>query len=557
MQQQPPQPPPPQPPGQQLSDGPDQLSLHPTVPPQQPPSAPRLPGDPRQTRTALAVPTGPAVRPKNHTGPGIYELARSPPNAANKAGTKHGNCKFGAKCALAHILPDGRRVNRHNVPTPMAMPAGGAGFVPPPGRANQLPFQGQEAALNSPLPAQQPVIAPTPPNGRPVYPYPAQEPTAFSYQQQFQSQGPSTSQLSSTPKYTDIPIIDHSFTDRSIKLGSPADDHKYAMPSLIGRTALDAPLPASFDSQGVSYLARNGPIAASVPSTFGLDIVSPSALSRHLQRSADVLRLNDPVFGKPVPNMASSPLDASVRQPYLQRIAKPQMISASVPRPSALSSQLDEWGDDNFAMEEDYLPMSLHDDVLTPQERMRRLSRTEQDNGHRGELSNLNIFGGASSAPRVGSPLASSPSRFGALFAKQRQKKEEEALSASMGHLGSPRRDASLLARSNLVAGSPLSSNGDPFSGIRTSVGVSAITEQLGRTSLHHAVRSSASTKLDRVMTSSPHSATIDEENENDLVFSMEEEDHKHTGQQDSNDAWMQDRNTVSTSHKKESDLCP
>lgn len=445
-------------------------------------------------------------------------------------------------------------MNRHNAPpAPMAMPVGGGGFVPG-GRANQPPFQGQEAALNSPLPAQQPVIAPTPPNGRPVYPYTGQDASAFAYpqQQSYNSQILPTSQLSSTPKYTDIPIIDHSFTDRSIKFGSPADDQRHAIPSLIGRTALDAPLPASFDSQGVSYLARNGPIAASVPSTFGLDIASPSILSRHLQPHNDVLRgLNDPVFGKSASNLASSPLDAAARQPYLQRIAKPQMISASVPRPSALSSQLDEW-DDNFAMEEDYLPVSLHDDVLTPQERMRRLSRTEQDNGHRGELSNLNVFGGASSAPRVGSPLASSPSRFGALFAKQRQKKEEEALSASLGHIGSPRRDTSYLPRSNLVVGSPLSSNSDPFSGIRTS-SVSAITEQLGRTTLHpHGVRSSASTKLDRVMTSSPHSATIDEENENDLVFSMEEEDHKHTDEHNSNNAWIEDRTAVP---KKESDL--
>ncbi|KAI5288788.1 hypothetical protein KEM55_008981 [Ascosphaera atra] len=234
--------------------------------------------------------------------------------------------------------------------------------------------------------------------------------------------------------------------------------------------------------------------------------------------------LNDPVFGKSPSNLATSPLDVYARQSHLQRLTKPHMISASVPRPSALSSQLDEW-DDQFTMEEDYLPTSLHDDVLTPQERMRRLSRTEQDHGHRGELGRLDVFGGASSAPKVGSPLGSSPSRFGALFAKQRQEKEKEALSASLGHLGSPRRDFSLGSRSNIAVGSPLSSHNDPFSSSRMS-GVSAISEQLARTSLHpHAARPAAS-KLDRVMTSSPHSATIDEEDENDLVFSMEE-DHK------------------------------
>jgi hypothetical protein len=160
-------------------------------------------------------------------------------------------------------------------------------------------------------------------------------------------------------------------------------------------------------------------------------------------------------------------------------------------------------------MEEDYLPMNLHDDVLTPQERLRRLSRTDHElsSSHR-DLSGLGM---SASFTKVNSPLGSSPSRFGALFAKQRQKKEEEA-HGSLTHLGSPLRESAL----NFGA-SPTSE--------------SMISQQLSGLSLHpssarHTPSVGASNRLDRTVSSPVSTSKIDEEQgEGDLVFSMEEED--------------------------------
>jgi hypothetical protein len=83
------------------------------------------------------------------------------------------------------------------------------------------------------------------------------------------------------------------------------------------------------------------------------------------------------------------------------------MVSSSVPRPAAL----DDW-DENFPMEEDYLPPTLRDDVLTPQEKLRRLSRTDNDIGSHRDIGGFGMT--SSSFSKTGSPLASSPSRFGA-----------------------------------------------------------------------------------------------------------------------------------------------
>ncbi|KAK2794993.1 hypothetical protein FQN52_006872 [Onygenales sp. PD_12] len=426
-----------------------------------------------------------------------------------------GNCKFGAKCALAHILPDGRRVNRPN----MGMGMGGS-HLNLGGRVNPPPFHAQDSALANSLLSQQRMNGHGP---RFSYPYPGQDDMSMLHGQPPQP-----------PPY-DIPTIDAGLVqDSGSKYGSPVDETRLPM-SPIGRTALDAPLPASFDSQGISYMARHGPIAASLPSGFGMDYSSPPPSKRPGPPSDIIRNLHDTAFGldsrKPQTLGSSPPVvveeGSAPRLMHSQRVTRPKILSASLPRPGALV----DWEDDQFSLEEDYVPTNLHDDVLTPQERMRRLSRTEQDSNSGRDVSG--IMSGTSSS-KVGSPLASSPSRFGAIFAKQRQRRDEDGPS-SIGHVGSPLRESSLGFHSSSPSLRPIGSrpgSGDvsPFvaSPSRQS-GMSMISQQLSSTSLHpsSARHSSAGpgNRLDRAVSSPVSTSRIDEE-QSDLVFSMEEEEN-------------------------------
>lgn len=335
------------------------------------------------------------------------------------------------------------------------------------------------------------------------------------------------------PPYDSIPTIDAGLaSDAGSKYGSPVEDVRFPMSPNNHLTALDAPLPASFDSQGISHAARYGPVAASMPSKFGLELSPPA---QRTGRSDAIRNLRDIAYAsdlrKPSSNVGSSPPapEDSVGHRFLHssRPVKPRVLSASVPRPTAL----DDW-DENFPMEEDYLPMNLHDDVLTPQEKLRRLSRTDNDlsSSHR-DMSGLGMT--SSSFSKNGSPLASSPSRFGALFAKQRQKKEEDSVGSSFPHIGSPLRESSLnpAASPSLgPIGSRASHDGSPFvSSPGRQSSMSMISEQLSGMSLHpgSARHSSAgpSGRLDRSMASPVTTSKIEEEDQNDLVFSMEEEE--------------------------------
>lgn len=357
-----------------------------------------------------------------------------------------------------------------------------------------------------------------------AYPYPAQDEFAPLHAQQSQQQAP----------YEGFPSVDTTFvSDAGSKYGSPVDDIRHPVSPKHHLTALDAPLPASFDSQGISHVARYGPVAASMPSKFGLELSPPA------QRApSDALRnLRDAAFGtdlrKPSSNLGSSPPGfpddlLGPRFLHSQRIGRSKMLSASVPRPMPL----DDW-DDSFTMEEDYLPVNLHDDVLTPQEKMRRLSRTEHElSSSNRDFSGLGLMG--TSATKVGSPLASSPSRFGALFAKQRQKKEEEAHGSSFSHIGSPLRESSLgfISSPSLrpIGSRPVSGDVSPFisGSAQQPSSMSTLSQQLSSMSLHpNSARQPStgpSSRLDRTVSSPVTTSRIDEE-QSDLVFSMEEEE--------------------------------
>ncbi len=234
--------------------------------------------------------------------------------------------------------------------------------------------------------------------------------------------------------------------------GSPRDESRYPIsPAIKGLSALDAPLPASFDSNGISWIARNGPVAASVPSKFGLE--SPPRSFREPPASDALRSLHDSAYGNGersrLSAMASTPPSAAaeasgLRMMHSQRYTKPKTMSASLPR----QGHTDDW-DSTFTFEEDFIPNSLQE-LLTPQEKMRRFSRSnngEEENGSLGarfSLSGLGTPGESSS--KVGSPIASSPSRFGPLFSRQRREEEGSGLGTGMGvgHVGSPLRNSTL-----------------------------------------------------------------------------------------------------------------
>jgi hypothetical protein len=404
----------------------------------------------------------------------------------------------------------------------------GGGHLNLGGRVNPQAYHNQDSALTNSVLSQQRMEGH---DVRYTYPYPGQDDVVA-----LQAQQPPP------PSHDGIPMIDTGFvSDAGSKYGSPVDDIRQPASPKYHLTALDAPLPASFDSQGISHVARYGPVAASVPSRFGLELSSPPT-----QRApSDALKsLRDAAFGsdlrKPSSNFGSSPpavAEDSMGPRFLhsQRMApRSKVLSASVPRPT----MLDDW-DDNFSMEEDYLPINLHDDVLTPQERMRRLSRTEQELGTSNrELASLGMTGTGSM--KVGSPLASSPSRFGALFARQRQRREDEAhgpSSTSFNHIGSPLRESSLHFASSPslrpIGSRPVSGDVSPFvSSPGRQSSMSMISQQLNNISLHPSsarhsstsVGPTSSSRLDRSVSSPMTTSRIDEE-QSDLVFSMEEEE--------------------------------
>lgn len=375
------------------------------------------------------------------------------------------------------------------------------------GRVNPQAYVNQDSALTNSVLSQQRMNGNDP---RYISQLPSQEEFAAIHPQQ-------------QPQYDTIPSID---TGLASDAGSPAEELRFPMSPNHNQylSALDAPLPASFDSQGISHAARYGPVAASMPSRFGIELSPPAQRAnpprnlRDASYGADVKKPPSSFIGSSPPGMLEDGLGS--RFLHSQRPVKPRMLSASVPRPNAL----DDWEDSNFSMEEDYLPMNLHDDVLTPQEKLRRLSRTDNElsSSHR-DLSGLGMSG--TSFSKVNSPLASSPSRFGALFAKQRQQKKEEEAHGSLTHLGSPLRESAL------NFGSP--SLGPIGSPPRNS-SASMISQQLSGLSLHpssarHAPSAPPSSRLDRTVSSPVSTSKIEEEQEQgegDLVFSMEEEEN-------------------------------
>jgi hypothetical protein len=242
------------------------------------------------------------------------------------------------------------------------------------------------------------------------------------------------------------------------QFGSPPNDSLFPKsPVNQVRTALNVPMPQSFDPSEPLNLAPFGKTGTSAPVTGPAPFSSPgaaSSLSRRLASPPDAgaYRMNNTSANL----KTSSPLGASpqTQDDSIDRIMqstlrqpKPRGISASVPRPGMHPQLVDDMG-----AETDLLPGSLHDEVLTPAEQMRRLSRADQEGAP-----GMTIPSGHSS--KVGSPpAAGSPSRFSHIWAEQREKRTVEP--SSLAHVGSPLRE------SWMPIDAPTSSRGPQVSGI-------------------------------------------------------------------------------------------
>lgn len=447
-----------------------------------------------------------------------------------------GNCKFGPKCANIHVLPDGRRVNygKNGV------------TVTPINFGNRLnPMAYGHSSSNSALT------------------------NSF---MRAEAVPPYTSYANATDdRYTrqaglenGVPTIDTPYSGPASPYGSPHGGDEARMGfglspvAAKGLSVLDAPLPASFDSNGISHAARYGPWPASVPNKFGLESPSPSLHNAKDSRTSETLKmLHTSAFGSSehlspshlggdAENMGSSPPQQPIGEEFFGRrimhsssnkYAKPRLLSSSAPK-------VDRDWDDNFLfLEEDYVPGELANDLLTPAEKARRGSVRVLDN-------NAEQPGSGENSTKYGSPIgASSPSRWNTLF--ERQQKDDHpsgtgALGKSLkgasafGHVGSPLRNSSLASGMDLNGGSSRPSLAGSRAGSGTAESMSALTQQLQRTRLHEdsgnlhpsSARVKESRGLERHISSGSigsSSATrfttpIDEE-EASFVFTMEEDE--------------------------------
>lgn len=390
-----------------------------------------------------------------------------------------GGCKFGRKCALLHITPDGTVVNRQYPGPPQYL--AGAPPPPPPGAFAQPPPPGLLSMQAQGLEQR--------PNGD--VPPPPQDFENYQY-------GPRSGY--------DAPHIDMTYTSASPKYGSPnLNDRMATSPPQKGLSVLDAPLPNSFDSNGISWAAKHGPFAASVPSKFDFDS-PPSSVPRQPRLGNTALRdLHSSAFGErgmdnvlasmgsSPPSGTDEPMKFEKRPLHSDRLrASRPMISASLGTRYQMPQF--EYSDDDDVEEtergEDLLPSSLHD--LIPENRLRRESRTRSNNHDSVEgpasfleKSRRTISGsGTPFEGTLSSSLSSSPSRYTNVFARG-------GLSG-LGPVGSPLRDSSFPTSHPAFP----TSNGELSPSVSSpprQASMSMLTQGLQRTKLENARSTSAS----------------------------------------------------------------
>lgn len=348
-----------------------------------------------------------------------------------------------------------------------------------------------------------------------------------------------------------LPTIDTTYSSNPASAyGSPRDEeasggggsNRFGLglsPAAKGLSVLDAPLPASFDSNGISHAARYGPWPASVPSKFGLESPSHSLNSAKDARTSETLKLlhtsafgssdhlgqpgpggggggaggNDGVNGfsmagsSPPVGMAGGtggrlPGHATGGGPAEEyfgrramhssslRYAKPRLLSSSAPK-----FDQHEW-EPEFLFEEDYVPGALANEVLTPAEKARRGSNAntlrglDDVGGGGGESGGLGMSIAASpgaagglSSIKFGSPSGASPSRWGSLFQRQ---KEDEFSDLSNGSF------AAAAAAAGSPASRPMKHAGSAFGHVGSPLRNSSLASAMGAELMNNNINNSS-----------------------------------------------------------------
>ena len=325
-------------------------------------------------------------------------------------------------------------------------------------------------------------------------------------------------------------------------------------------STLDAPLPASFDSNGISYMARHGPVAASMPSGMGLES-PPSSLPKKsgLQREA-IRNVQEPLYvnqNKQGFNLGSSPLGppgdvVGQRIMHSQRLSRPNVMSNSMPRGLG-----QDWGNPNddplFGGEEEWIPAGLAH-LMTPEERNRRSSgKVENPNVIRDDLAGRSTP--ADITAKIGSPGHTSSPRFSPWNKPKPDEEQGGFPSPSFGPIGSPLRNTSLhpAVSPSLRAVRGTADLAFKVSSPPRQSSTSILSQQLQRTRLSsrasesnenttsalHPMRHASNPRstYDRAVSSTSVSNERIDEEQPEMVFSLDE-DHGGAGYNKSTGIW-------------------
>ncbi|KAK5114458.1 hypothetical protein LTR62_002393 [Meristemomyces frigidus] len=287
--------------------------------------------------------------------------------------------------------------------------------------------------------------------------------------------------------------VDMTVTSASPQYGSPLqNDMLGGSPSQKGLSVLDAPLPNSFDSNGISLAARHGPFAASVPLGFGMKS-PPASLS---QNGSSALRdLHSSAFGdrgingqlaglgSSPPSGADEPLSFAKRPLHsnvLRATSRQPMISASLGTKSIAAQFGDPDDEDDGGPErEDLLPADLVRDLEPSDNVTRDTPKRREDESAATFLSAARRTLSGHDTPQASrvSSLGSSPSRYSSMFNRSGNTPVE---ANGVGLIGSPLRNGGL---SHI--GTP-KSNGDTahVSGSPRQPSMGALTQEFQRTKL-------------------------------------------------------------------------
>lgn len=312
--------------------------------------------------------------------------------------------------------------------------------------------------------------------------------------------GPTSHSMSMFPQAPHTASADRSmaYPQEFGEFGSPTNSNfsSPAFEAQLGRsppfrTALDTPLPPSFSSQDLPNIQKFGQHAMSVPAKGGLGPLTNNSPTTSVASHEAFANLDSALNEKL--DLGSSPPNETRAEVAPRKIVPNGRSLMHSDLPSSMPVR--DRGELLRALErrqqpevenheEDYLPQALSD-LLTPQEKMRRFSRPQDEPHVTGRPSHSSLVGSPNS--KVGSPSGASPSRFSGFFA-ERARREAEAAGTQMGsspfgHVGSPLRNSAFSshARKQAEMGGHSPSFGpiSPPGSQDRPAGVSSLSEQL------------------------------------------------------------------------------